>query len=122
MRGALKKRITIRLEKEYVKKLKKERRIIVNKIVKLYPELKPEKKKILEYINKQEQPSDTEKEEPNAKNEIVVEKILIDGETYYVRDNGSVYCIVEDGNVYAQVVGVMGDGKINLFKKRKIKS
>jgi len=110
MQEALTKKITEKLEKEFVKRLRKERRLVVNKVCELYPELKKNKKKIMIYVNNKQKSSQEITPPVPTKKEVVVEQILHEDETYYIRDNGSVYQLIEDG--YSIIVGVMGDNKI----------
>ena len=102
-------------QKEFAKRLEKAKRDTVtetiNKIIKLYPALKKEKKNIIDNVHKSEEDKATENEQrKNVKYVAVYEEITIGDSTYYLDEFGGI------NNKKVELVGGENNGERVLYK------
>ena len=95
-------------KKNYEKELKKESRRIVTKIIELYPDLKQDKKMIMNHIKK---PPKKKKKDKTVKtnNELIVEQIEYNNKKYYKGQNGEIY------DKTSKFIGVMDKRNNNII-------
>ena len=106
------------LTKEFNKKLRQEKKNIVNKIIELYPHMEEHKKYIMNNLHQKKNNNNNKRrrnEKYNDKQEIVVEQVEYNNKVYYKDEFDGIL------NGKAELVGSSQGNEIRLFQNNKKK-